>query len=266
MICSEVREYVFAFLDNELDAPLSIDLQLHLEHCPVCAREVEIERTIREELTCVLEAQCPAKPLDRPSLRRVIKRDEVLGFLHRSLSRRAFWVPCAAAVFVVVVGVHFVVQKMIVAPDHLGFVDLVVGDFAHFLKEGRPIQFASDNTQAISDWLLHKTALEVVVPRAKGPHCHLIGARKCEIEGQAAAFVMYEMRGVPISLVAIKGRNDELEEMEQIEHDGRIHWVDTCGGFSVVAYRQDNLVYAMVSKLNQQELIYFLSEAEDESN
>ncbi len=64
MICSEVREYLFAFLDNELDAQLSIALQLHLEHCPICAREVEIERTIREQLVCVLEAQCPEKQLD----------------------------------------------------------------------------------------------------------------------------------------------------------------------------------------------------------
>lgn len=266
MICSEVREYLFAFLDNELDAPLSIELQLHLEHCPICAREVEIERTIREQLACVLEAQCPEKQLDMPTLKRIIRRDEALGFLRRSLSRRAFWAACAAAVFVVGLGAYLTLQKITVGPDRHKFVDLVVSDFTHFLKEGQPIQFVSSDSQAISDWLLRKTALEVVLPRVKGSYCRLVGARKCEIEGQAAAFVMYEMKGVPTSLVAIAGRNNELEEMKQIEHNGQIHWVDNCEGFSVVAYRQDNLVYAMVSKLSQQELIHFLSEADDESN
>ncbi len=266
MICSEVREYLFAFLDNELDAQLSIELQLHLEHCPICAREAEIERTIREQLTCALEAQCPEKQLDTQSLKRIIRRDEALGFLRRSLSRRAFWAACAAAVFVVGLGAYLTLQKITVGPDRHKFVDLVVSDFTHFLKEGQPIQFVSSDGQAISDWLLRKTSLEVVIPHVKGPYCRLVGARKCEIEGQAAAFVMYEMRGVPTSLVAITGRNHELEEMKQIEHNGQIHWVDNCGGFSIVAYRQDNLVYAMVSKLDQQELIHFLSEADDESN
>jgi anti-sigma factor RsiW len=266
MICSEAREYLFAFLDNELDAPLSIELQLHLEHCPICAREVEIERAIREQLACVLEAQSPEKPLNMPTIKRIIRRDEALGFLRRSLSRRAFWAACAAAVFVVGLGAYLTVQKITVGPDRHKFVDLVVSDFVHFLKEGQPIQFVSSDGQAISDWLLRKTALEVVLPRAKGPYCRLVGARKCEIEGQVAAFIVYEMRGIPTSLVAIAGRNNELEEMKQIEHNGQIHWVDNCEGFSVVAYRQDNLVYAMVSKLSQQELIHFLSEADDESN
>ena len=42
MRCGEIREYIFAFLDNELDAPLSIEFQHHIDHCAVCAREVEI--------------------------------------------------------------------------------------------------------------------------------------------------------------------------------------------------------------------------------
>ena len=50
MTCRETREHLFAFLDNELDAPLSIELQRHLERCPECAREAEIERTVGKKL------------------------------------------------------------------------------------------------------------------------------------------------------------------------------------------------------------------------
>ena len=54
MNCRELREYLFAFLDSELDAALSIEVQRHLEQCPECAREAEIERAIRRQLSNAL--------------------------------------------------------------------------------------------------------------------------------------------------------------------------------------------------------------------
>ena len=60
MNCGETREYVFAFLDSELETPLSIDLQLHLDGCPDCAREAEIERAIHKRLDHMMDSAVPA--------------------------------------------------------------------------------------------------------------------------------------------------------------------------------------------------------------
>ena len=46
MTCREIRDYLFAFLDNELEASLSVELQRHLERCPQCAHDAETERTV----------------------------------------------------------------------------------------------------------------------------------------------------------------------------------------------------------------------------
>jgi anti-sigma factor RsiW len=267
MTCSEIREYLFAFLDNELDTPPSIEIQLHIEQCPVCAREVEIERAIKERLVRATRVQSPETPLDIHKLKRIIEKGQTSDTLHRILSRRGILAACAAIVFAAGLVAHLVMQDASITREgHPKFVRQVVSDFEHFQEEGQQIHFASSNAHAVSDWLLRQTDLEVVVPNVKGLYCKLVGARKCTIEDQPAAFVVYEMTGVPASLVAIAGRNSELEQMRQIEHNGQTHWVDDCDGFSVVAYRKDNLVYAMVSKLSQQELIHFLSEAADESN
>lgn len=59
MICNETREYLFAFLDNELDAHLSIEVQRHLDHCPDCAQQADIEREIAEALDCPLGTGMP---------------------------------------------------------------------------------------------------------------------------------------------------------------------------------------------------------------
>lgn len=60
MICSEVREYLFAFLDNELPAEFSIELQGHLERCPRCAHDAETERAVGHHLHSALNVSTEA--------------------------------------------------------------------------------------------------------------------------------------------------------------------------------------------------------------
>ena len=266
MICSEAHEYLFAFLDNELDASLSMDFQHHIDHCAVCAREIEIERTIREQLICSLKTQDSEMPFNKHALKQIIRQNKTSVMRSRLVSRRTVLAACAVVVFAVGITSHFVMQYVDDTEDHCKFVNLVVSDFKHFLQEGQPIHFASSNANAVSDWLLRQTDLEVVLPSAKGPHCKLLGARRCKIEGRAAAFIVYEIQGTPVSLLAVTGRNGDLKQMNQIEYNDQIHWVDHFKDISVVAYRRNNLVYAMVSKLNKDELIHFLSGIADESN
>ena len=66
MNCTEIREYLFAFLDNELDAHLSIELQHHLDHCPACAQQAEIEREGRRCDLRIAFTTAANSPEDRP--------------------------------------------------------------------------------------------------------------------------------------------------------------------------------------------------------
>ncbi len=266
MICSETSEYLFAFLDNELDASLSMDFQHHIDHCAVCAREIEIERAIHGQLACALKTQGSKISFNKHAIKQIIRRNKTSVVQPRLVFRRTFLAACAAVIVVAGITSYFAIQYLNITRDHSKFIDLVVTDFKHFLREDQPIHFASSNANAVSDWLMQQTNIEVILPSVKGTYCKLIGARKCEIQGEPAAFVVYEMQGTPISLLAVTGRSDALKQMDQIEHNGRIHWVDHLKDVSVVAYRQNNLVYTMVSKLDKHELIHFLSGASNESN
>ena len=266
MICSKTSEYLFAFLDNELDSSLSMDFQHHIDHCAVCAREIEIERAIHGQLTCALKTQGSEIPFNKHALKQTIRQNKTSEVQPPLVFRRTFLAACAAVIVLVGIASHFVMQYVDDTKDHGKFVNLVVSDFKHFLREGQPIHFASSNANAVSDWLMRQTDIEVILPSGKGTYCKLIGARKCEIQGEPAAFVVYEMQGKPISLLAVTGRSDALKQMDQIEYNGQIYWVDHFKDISVVAYRQNNLIYTMVSKLDKHELIHFLSGASNESN
>jgi len=267
MRCDEIREYMFAFLDNELDAPLSIEFQHHIDHCAVCAREVEIERVVRGRLAGALGARGPDIPTSIQALERTLKGDESAAGRRRWQSRSVVRAVCAAAVLAAGIALYEVMHPGETAKDAPGFVSLLVRDFEHFLAEGRPIHFASSSADAVSDWLLQQTDLEVILPVIQGPNCRLLGARQCTIAGRPTAFVVYEMDQTPVSLLAMTSGSQGLKEMDQqVESDGRIFWVERVGETSIVAYRQNNLIYAGMSRLEAPELIHFFSGTANETH
>ena len=272
MTCGEVREYLFAFLDSELDAPLSIELQRHLEHCPDCAREAEIERGVGKQLARTIDAASAAAPVFDDSLGGMFTHDQHMARWvgpshgHRTIFGRRMLATAAAVLLVVGAGLWFGLGDGGAGRDAPRFVDLAVGDFTHFLEKGSPLQIASSDDREVAEWLTRQTGIALVLPIPADARCKLIGGRKCKIEGRPAAFAVYEMGGVPASLLVVAAQGTELEGMERVLHRGRIHWVDRCRGYTVVACLGDGLVYAAVSTLGQDELHCLMAEGPDESD
>ena len=283
MTCSETREYLFAFLDSELDAPLSIELQRHVERCHDCAREVEIERTIRRQLDANLDAQVGDYALDEGALklamaadaaptRWAIRRFRRVGSALRR-PRGAALLAAAASILIVFVSIWVIVPRS--APEGSGerFAIMVVDDFQHFLDKGQELQVESVDRAAVTDWLRARTSLEVILPTLDGSGCHLLGGRKCKFEGQAAAFAVYEVDGVPASLVAVGDENWNLEGMTRVDRAprpdagtttevgvvDRTYWVDSCKGHTVVAWKLGGLTYAAVSTVSTDKLLHLMA-------
>jgi len=263
MTCGDVREILFAFLDNELDAALSIEVQRHMEHCPKCASEVETERTIQKRLAAAMERDASDWPTLQESLTAVLATP-ARGHVPRRLGVRS-WISFTIGIAATVL-LAFFVQRYIglgsLSTQQSALVDLLVADFDHFLKEGRPIQIASSNRREVSQWLHGKTGLALSLPATKGVHCKLMGARKCKLNGQPAAFASYEMDATPACLVVLAGGPNTLANMKRVSHDGRIFWVDRCKDHSVVACQRDDLIYAAVSRVEKDELLHFMAELE----
>lgn len=258
MTCWKVREYLFAFLDNELDVPLSIELQLHLEQCHICAREAEIERTIRKQLVCVLDTGGVAPPLKMHALERAIKQEAVQSLLRRSWLRRTLLAACLAIALAAGVKTYFSGQDTHLAPGQPTFAAQIVNDFIHFLEEGQSIQFASSDDQAVADWLRAETDLEVVLPGKENSYGRLLGGRRCQIDGRSAAFAFYQVGGNSASLVIMAGERTNLEDMQEVTHGQERHWVYRRKGYTVVACRRGDLIYAAAGTLSEQELVQLM--------
>ncbi|MFQ5422572.1 MAG: anti-sigma factor family protein [Phycisphaerae bacterium] len=268
MTCPEVREYLFAFLDSELDAALSIELQRHLERCAACAREVEIERAIRRRLAKRIEAAFPARPFDDAALCRTL----VAGVSRRrwrlapALRRRAAALTSVAALVVISLAAWLPSRMAETRPGAGQFTDWVIADFEHFVREGQPLQLASSDPKAVSGWLLENTGIHMDMPPADSPGHRLIGARQCSIGGKPAAFAMFRLGGVPASVVATAASGIDVSRMTRVEHAGRAHWVGRCRGHTVVACRGGGSLVAAVSTLPERELLNLITDMAHEGD
>ena len=262
MNCSETRDYLFAFLDNELDAPLSMELQRHLDRCPECAREAEIERSVGRRLGAALGVDRAEMVGLDGSVRRVMRMDGDEDATVGVVGRPPSWRYATAAVVLLAVGAaswHFVVRGSSAgAPDR--FADQVVSDLEHFLEKGKPLQFASADPEAVASWFLEATSFPVTLPQTASCSYELLGGRKCKIDGRLAAFAMYDANGTPASLVVVAETEAMLDGMTHVRRADGSHWVERCKGHTVVARRRGSLVYAAASTLSEKDLLCLITE------
>ncbi len=257
MRCGEVREYLFAFLDSELEAPLSMDLQGHLERCPHCAREAEIERAVRHRLEKSIEAECGALPFEPERLAGLLARP---GAPARATARR--WplpaIGVAAAVVVAAAGLWIALRP----PEGEPFAEMLAAESESFLESRGPLHIESSDRGVVTEWLRGKTYLHLTLPQPGDSSWTLIGGRKCSLAGRPAAFTLYERDGVTASLIVLSGEEREVAAMQPAHHGGRSFCVSRCGERNVVALQHEGLVYSAVSSLPTTELFDLLGSIE----
>lgn len=270
MNCAEVREYLFAFLDSELDAPLSIEIQRHLERCHDCAREAEVERSVRNQLMAGVEREAAGVPPFDETVGSMLRIEsdhaDMIG--STSVSHIRHWRRLASVAAVVLVGVSmswFFLHRQSDAHGAFHLADVVVDDFRHFLKEGKTLQITSADRRSVSKWLTDKTRLAVMLP-SPDPRFRLVGARKCDIAGRLAAFAMYDVEGTPASLIVMPADEAELAGMDRVVHPEGTHWVDRCRGHTVVACRRGPLIYAAVAALSEDKLLGLMDRTQYEGD
>lgn len=59
--CEDVIERLFDYLDRELDAPTSAEIERHLQRCHDCFSRAEFERRLRERLAATTPQRAPER-------------------------------------------------------------------------------------------------------------------------------------------------------------------------------------------------------------
>lgn len=199
MKCNEIRNHVLAYLDSELDAKTSQEIQLHLQTCAECAELFEREEKFNERVFKVLRAGQSTPALWEKVESKLQPQPALVGFL-RSWKTVALGSVAALIIAALVAGiVHFTAGA---SPFDLA--RAVAKDHGEFVEGKMKPEFAGALPEKIAAELggrLDAAAFNTLPPKDQ---FQSTGARLCNLEGVPAAWTMGHCGDVPVSLIVFK--------------------------------------------------------------
>jgi len=263
--CQEFSAQLSLYLDDELNGAERAAFEDHLQNCTPCRsaiiREGEFLSIIRE-----------SKPLyDMPGGVRdrieSIIGDRDTGYdSARSSSARPRgqtniyrWLGAvAAAIIVITIAAEFAIHHGDLVPENQPseFAMLAVDTHLRHLRGQLPFEIVTTSPQEISNWFVGKVSFSLKLPNyqeSSGQEkiYELEGARLVGFKNDYAAYVAYEMKKHPITLVVTSNSVALPSGGEQLVSKGMTFHYDSIDGLKVMTWSDLGLTYALVSDLDE---------------
>lgn len=198
MKCNEIRNLALAYLDSELDAKTSQEIQLHLQTCPECAELFAREKQFNERVFRVLRAgQCtPGRWENVESRLRPVRSG---GWLLRHWKTVALG---SLAALVVAGLVEFVAPPLAGSP--LDLARAVEKDHGEFVAGELRSEFVGNVPDEVAKRFQGRLDVDAFTARPAADGFHYKGARLCHLSGVPVAWTLGDVREKPVSLIVFK--------------------------------------------------------------
>jgi anti-sigma factor RsiW len=267
---------MFFYLDDELHGRELSDFEQHLDGCVECRRSCEQERRIiesvraarplylashelRDRIANLLE-QAPEPYVASSPLRNRVQ--QILGFDQRTAAprfafpgMRAMAAIGAMAAMLLFAGFWFFHVRP-APPIPSEFAMMAVDSHSRRIRNQLPLEIKTSSPSEISDWFSGKVPFSLKLPTyqensGQARIYHLEGARLVGFKNDYAAFVAYQMRNRPITLVVTSNHVAMPSGGEEIPSKGLKFRYDAINGFKVITWADRGLTYALVSDLEE---------------
>jgi anti-sigma factor RsiW len=194
--CDAARSRIQLYVDNELSASQTLELEAHLIDCPGCLRRYDGLRAAVDPV----RAASPLYEVSEGSFARaeqvVLAYEKRQRFRHRLL--------CLSAAAAVAAGV-LVVYRLASTPDQPDYISFATRAHMLYASGAFPLDIHSKEPRVLSEWL-NRLRFKATLPNyasedAGRKQYSLIGGRLLQYLDQDVAYLAYEMKGKPISLL-----------------------------------------------------------------
>ncbi|WP_338866621.1 anti-sigma factor family protein [Myxococcus stipitatus] len=251
MTCQELERLLYPYLDGEFQPEERVDLESHLAACPPCRRRVEDERNMR--LALRRAARHSVQQMRAPATLRA----GIAQGLHEEHRRAQYgvWLRAGAVALVVMtVGSGWLMlreaQRQRMARDEI----------VRRHSRGLPFEIASSAPDQLETWFKGKVDPRVALPQL--PKAKPLGGRISILNGREVAYISYETfpsEGEPSRRLGVFVVPDEdgpkPQALPAVE-------VDSAQGFNIVTWRDHEVVYEMVTDMDERDILRMLDERE----
>ena len=264
--CDEIRGRLTLYLDNELQGDQRATVEAHLAECESCAailaRELNFLKAVRENGPLYV-----APPALRAKVAVILSEGQtsaaeprVAAGANRRGSRLS-WVVAAAAVLLVLLLPVLVWRVMkqneaTLAGQPSSFALMAAETHLRRARGQLPLEVESGSPQDISKWFSNKVLFSVKLPNYQESSGQeklytLEGARLVGFQNDYAAYVAYQMKARPISLVITSNLAANPSGGEEIYSRGLKFHYNAIDGLKVITWSDRGLTYALVSDLEE---------------
>lgn len=200
MKCAEVRKFVRLYLDSELDAKNSFEVEQHLESCAECAGLFQVEKKFDDRLDRFLRSGAPTRLL--------WKEIEAQIAPSRFVKLRTVWALALAASIIIAAGAIFSIKSR--SLDLANAVEECHSAYAHQITTP---EFSGPVPEKIAQQFEGRLDAGAFAYRPSGPAFTSSGARLCHVEGVPVALILGRCAETPVSMVVF--RKSELDHFPQ---------------------------------------------------
>jgi anti-sigma factor RsiW len=259
MDCGELERGVDAYLDGEFDARERAEADAHLARCPRCHALVERQSRVRAALRARLrEAMTPPAEAGRapPALRARI--EDALAHSRRPLWRRVLSPLPLGAVAACAAG------ALLVVATHGGDAALVE-EAVRSHHRGLPLEViaASVGEGSVPAWFAGKLDFNPAPPRFHADGVHVLGARLSHLRELPAAYFRYELPRGQAGLFIVDDPQGRFGEAgREVRIGPNVVRLVNARGYNVVVWRENEIVYSLVSELDEPALFELVRTAQ----
>ena len=245
--CQAMFRIMHAYLDGELSAKETVDVQTHLDNCPECAVLYRNEELFLGLVQESLPSAVAPRHLEQ-KVRMALKTSTARQRSRKYLQSVAIPVLTMAMLAVIVMAVFFSSERKALPT----LVNTAVNTHQEYLNENVPLDIASHDPVQVGLWFEKRTDFPVSLGQDQVKNLRLLGGRLIEMEGKKAVFLAYEMGKHRLSLVMTAAQGVDLFGAREFTVKESRFYQSTYHGFQTLSWAQEGLAYVFVS--NHQEI------------
>ncbi|MBI2158816.1 MAG: hypothetical protein HYU25_00200 [Candidatus Rokubacteria bacterium] len=234
-------------MDGELEEAAASALETHLRQCEACGAYAGAERASK-----TLVAATYAVPVDVAGLRARIRERLQTG----SAPRRRWTVVrvprlawgALAAVLIASLAVGYLTLRPWTAVEASALVRAAVTDHVECMLGRLPLEVTTSDQQEIDRWLQRRLARPVALPTLAPEGTSKMSARVARLANVDGSQILFDRRGRMLSLFIMPAAEVPSVPGRPVAHGGREFFVSQVEGYTVVFWRQGDLVYCLVGE------------------
>lgn len=275
LTCHEVAALLTPFVDGEFDAAEGAPIEAHLASCPDCSRGARLQGAFKQVLRRSGRTELAPEGLREAVLARLDESAEQDGSpwprLLRRFPPRALVLAAAAGGFAAWLIAGGLQHPLLQADaERRAFAELsraALEDGVALHARTLPLDYAASDAGSVQRWLQGRVDFGVRLPRfaaRKGAPPTLQGVRLSTLHARPAAVISYtvpSVQGRRVSLLIMDDPEPQMAgSLRQVQ--GREVWVTQARGYNVASWRSNEIVYSLISDLDEDSVLELVRGAE----